>query len=114
MATCWRSGRQLLVADGSGLPWSLDSVRQMSCTRTEFRRVLETAFGSAVSSTSNGLLLTDANVSLHFALSEQKPLQIAALRLSTLRVEISVLAGDDTAARQLLARVDRATLRGGG
>lgn len=96
------------------MPWSGDSVRQMSCTPDEFRRSLVQAFGEAVSDTADGLLLAGDEASLHFALSEQHPRRIAALQLSTLQVEISVRAGDETAARRLLAQVDRATLRGGG
>lgn len=86
----------------------------MSCTRAEFRRSLEQVFGDAVSVTPDGLLLTGHEACLHFALSEQNPLCIAALQLSALRVEIGVRAGDPEAARRLLAQVDRATLRGGG
>lgn len=96
------------------MPWSGDSVRLMSCTPDEFRRSLVQAFGDAVLNTTDGLLLVGDEACLHFALSEQRPLRIAALQLSTLRVEISVRAGDEAAARRLLARVDRATLRGGG
>jgi hypothetical protein len=86
----------------------------MSCSAAEFRRALAKAFGEAVSDTPDGLLLTSGEASLHFTLSEQPPLRIAALQLSTLRVEISVRAGDEKAARRLLAQVDRSTLRGGG
>lgn len=86
----------------------------MSCTPQEFRRSLVQAFGDAVLETPNGLLLAGDGATLHFALSEQQPLRIAALQLSALRVEISVSAGDDEAARRLLSQVDRATLRGGG
>ena len=86
----------------------------MSCTPEEFRRSLVQAFGDAVSDTTGGLLLAGDEASLHFALSEQSPLRIAALQLATLRVEISVRAGCEAAARRLLAQVDRATLRGGG
>lgn len=86
----------------------------MSCTPAEFHRVLAKAFGEAVSLMPDGLLLRGEEASLHFALSEQEPLRIAALQLATLRVEISVRAGDEAAARRLLAQVDRATLRGGG
>jgi hypothetical protein len=86
----------------------------MSCTLEEFRRCLVQVFGDAVSETDRGLLLTGDQASLHFALSEQNPLRIAALQLATLRVEISVRAGGEAAARRLLAQVDRATLRGGG
>lgn len=86
----------------------------MSCTRDEFRRCLVQVFGDAVSDTAGGLLLAGDEACLHFALSEQNPLRIAALQLSTLRVEVSVRAGGEAAARRLLAQVDRATLRGGG
>ncbi|WP_434516165.1 hypothetical protein AB6Q56_05910 [Dechloromonas sp. ARDL1] len=67
-----------------------------------------------MSNAPGGLLLSGEEATLHFALSEQNPLRIAALQLATLRVEISVVAGDESAAQRLLAQVDRATLRGGG
>lgn len=86
----------------------------MSCTAPEFRRALERAFGDAVSQTSEGLLLSADEACLHFALSEQQPLRIAALQLPTLRVEISARAGNEAAVKCLLAQVDQATLRGGG
>lgn len=86
----------------------------MSCTPEEFRRSLVQVFGDAVSDTTGGLLLAGDEATLHFALAEQNPLHIAALQLATLRVEISVCAGSEAAARRLLAQVDRATLRGGG
>jgi hypothetical protein len=86
----------------------------MSCTATEFRLALQNVFGDAVSVVPDGLLISTPEASLHFALSEQNPLRIAALRLDRMRVEISVRAGDETAAERLLSKVDRATLRGGG
>lgn len=106
-------GRRLPVAE-SGLPWRSDRVRQMTCTAEEFRRALVAAFGAAVSRTPNGLLLAGRDASLTFALREQPLLRLAALQLARLRVEIDVHAGDDLAAQDLLAQVDRATLRGGG
>jgi len=86
----------------------------MTCTADEFRRALVAAFGAAVSSTPNGLLLAGRDASLTFTVREQPPLRLAALQLSTLRVEIGVHAGDEPAVQNLLAQVDRATLRGGG
>jgi hypothetical protein len=47
-------------------------------------------------------------------LTGEKSHQIGALQIASLRVEISVQEGDESAAKNLLARVDRATLRGGG
>jgi len=89
-------------------------VRQMSSTPEEFRRALSQAFGAAVSEDASGLLLSVGGVQLHFALRSENARQIGALQLATLRVEISVLGGDEVAAKELLARVDRATQRGGG
>lgn len=86
----------------------------MNSTPAEFRRALVQAFGAAVSDRADGLLLEVDGVQLHFALRAENPRQIGALQLASLRVDISALAGDETRAGQLLARVDRATQRGGG
>lgn len=86
----------------------------MSSTPEEFRRALVQAFGDAVSDEQGGLLLSNGGARLHFAIYSETPKRIGALQLALLRVEISVLAGDATSASELLARVDRATLRGGG
>jgi hypothetical protein len=53
-------------------------------------------------------------VSLHFALIGETPQRVGALQLCTLRTEITVRQGDVQAANELLARIDRATQRGGG
>ena len=86
----------------------------MSSTPGEFRRSLVKAFGEAVTEDATGLLVADGGVSLHFALTGQTPQHIGTLRLCTLRTEITILQGDDEAASELLARIDRATQRGGG
>ena len=86
----------------------------MCCTPEEFRRTLSQAFGEAVSEDASGLLLAEGKVQLHFALQREKTRQIGALQLASLRLEISVREGDAVAASALLAKVDRATLRGGG
>ena len=86
----------------------------MNSSVEEFRRALVQAFGAAVSDTATGLLLTGDGVQLHFALERQDSHFIGALQLTMLRVEISVFSGDEKAAERLLARVDRATQRGGG
>lgn len=89
-------------------------MRLMNSSVEEFRRALVQAYGVAVSETDAGLLLALEGVQLHFALTQEMLHQIGALQLAMLRVEISVLSGDETAAEKLLARVDRATQRGGG
>lgn len=86
----------------------------MSSTPAEFRRALTQAFGAAVTADANGLILTEGGVRLHFALQPEKTRQIGVLKLAALRLEISVQEGDEAAAQKLLARVDRATQRGGG
>jgi hypothetical protein len=86
----------------------------MSSTPAEFRRALAAAFADAVSGDDAGVLVADGETHLHFALTAEKPQRIGALQLATLRVEITVRKGTDTAASALLARVDRATQRGGG
>jgi hypothetical protein len=110
---CWRSGHRLPVAD-QAFPWSDSRVRQMNSTPAEFRRALTQAFGAAVAEVADGLLLTADDSQLHFALTNEPSRQIGALRLDALRVEISVRAGPESAAKKLLVRVDQATQRGGG
>jgi hypothetical protein len=89
-------------------------VRQMNSTPAEFIRALQLAYGSAVSEDEMGVVLKAEGVTIHFALISEKSHQIGALQIASLRVEISVREGDESAAKSLLARVDRATLRGGG
>jgi hypothetical protein len=86
----------------------------MSSTPGEFRRALSKAFGDAVTEDATGLLVADGEVSLHFALISETPQCVGALRLCALRTEITVRQGDHEAASELLARIDRATQRGGG
>ena len=89
-------------------------MRLMNCSAEEFRRALVQAFGPAVTDTAAGLQLAVDGVQLHFALQHEGSHRVGALQLAMLRVEISVQRGDETAAAALLARIDRATLRGGG
>lgn len=89
-------------------------MRLMNATPEEFRRALVQAFGAAVSESGGGLLLTVEKAQLHFALKRENSHRIGALQLAMLRVEIDVRSGDEEAAEKLLARVDRATQRGGG
>jgi hypothetical protein len=86
----------------------------MNSTPAEFRRALLQAFGPAVSNEGDGLLLSLDGVRLHFALQAEAPRKIGALKIASLRVEISVQEGAAAAAESLLAQVDRATQRGGG
>jgi hypothetical protein len=86
----------------------------MNSTAQEFRRALVQAFGPAVTDTAAGLRLAVDGVQLHFALQREGSHRVGALRLAMLRVEISVQRGDEMSAAALLAKVDRATLRGGG
>ncbi len=106
-------GRRSPVAERP-YPWSGERRREMSSTPAEFRRALVQAFGVAVGDEGNGLLLAIDDVRLHFALQSLPARQIGALQLARLQVDISVQAGTSAAAEQLLARVDRATQRGGG
>lgn len=86
----------------------------MSSTPAEFRRALAQAFAAAVSEADDGLLLTVDEVRLHFALRDLPPRQIGALQLARMQVDITVQTGLPAEAEALLARVDRATQRGGG
>ena len=89
-------------------------MRKMNSSPAEFIRALRLAFGAAVCEDATGVLLNAADATIHFALTGEKSHQIGALQIASLRVEISVREGDESAAKNLLARVDRATLRGGG
>lgn len=86
----------------------------MNSTPEEFRRALVQAFGDAVREDTTGWLLATDTATLHFALTDEPPIRLGLLRLPMLRVDISVRAGDEQAARALQERVDRATQRGGG
>ena len=86
----------------------------MSSTPGEFRRAMVNALGAAVSEDADGLLVSDGEVRLRFALSSTEAQRVGALQLNALRVEISVLQGGAEAVSALLARIDRATQRGGG
>lgn len=86
----------------------------MNGTPAEFERALRLAFAGGLTADASGLLLTVDSVQLHFALQREKERCLGALQLPLLRVEISVRGGGREAAEKLLARVDRATLRGGG
>jgi len=86
----------------------------MSSTPGEFRRALFAAFGDAVSEDGGGLLVSENDVRLHFALRSENPQRVGELQLCALRVEITVRQGDEAAAAALLDRIDRATQRGGG
>ena len=89
-------------------------MRQMNSSPAEFIRALRLAFGAAVCEDATGVLLNVEDVTIHFALTSEKAHQIGALQIASLRVEISVREGEESAAKSLLALVDRATLRGGG
>lgn len=86
----------------------------MTGTPDEFRRALRHAFGDAVSEDTAGLRVSTAGASIRFRLGSADPVALGVLRLPVLQVEVAVLHGDPEAARQLLARIDRATQRGGG
>ena len=89
-------------------------MRQMNSSPAEFIRALRLAFGAAVCEDATGVLLNVEDVTIHFALASETAHQIGALQIDSLRGEISVREGEESAAKSLLARVDRATLRGGG
>lgn len=86
----------------------------MNSTPAEFERSLRLAFAEGLTMDASGLLLAVDGVQLHFALRSEKGRRIGALQLPLLRVEVSVRGGSRDGAVKLLARVDRATLRGGG
>jgi hypothetical protein len=86
----------------------------MTGSAAEFRRALRQAFGAAAIDSGSGVRLIEDGVCLRFDLAAVAPLRIGALVLERLQVRVSVESGDAEAARRLLARVDRATQRGGG
>jgi hypothetical protein len=101
------------VADGP-FPWSGQSVRIMNGSAAEFRRALRHAFGEAVRDSAGAPEVGVGGTCLRFTLTELPAQRIGALQLPLLRVEVSILSGTDPEAAELLARVDRATQRGGG
>lgn len=86
----------------------------MNSTAEEFSRALKLAFGDNVQESAGGVLLSDAQSTLLFEFGNATRQNLGALKIQLLRVQISVISGDEAAAKDLLARVDRATLRGGG
>jgi hypothetical protein len=86
----------------------------MTGSAAEFRRALRQAFGEAVDESGAGVRLAVDGVRLRFDIAGEAPLRIGALALERVQVRVSVEAGDPAAAGRLLARVDRATQRGGG
>ena len=89
-------------------------MREMNSTPAEFRRALVQAFGDAVADDVSGLVLSADDVVLHYVLTPGTSHTVGAIRIPLLRVEISVRQGDGASVAALLARVDRATQRGGG
>lgn len=89
-------------------------MRLMNSTPAEFARALRLAFGDALGEDATGLTLKTDCASLHFSLISENSRKIGALQINSLRVEISVQEGNEAAVGALLARVDRATFRGGG
>lgn len=96
------------------LPWSRTATRQMAIGVEEFIRAVDAAFPGTVVRGGAALTVSDAKASLRIAYSEGAPQRLGALQLPSLLVQISVLAGDAQSAAALLARLDRATQRGGG
>jgi hypothetical protein len=86
----------------------------MTGSAAEFRRALRQAFGESVVESGAGVRLAIEGICLRFELTAMAPLRIGALALERVQVRVSVESGDADAARRLLARVDRATQRGGG
>lgn len=86
----------------------------MNSSADEFCRALKLAFGDSVHESEGGVRLNHGQTTLHFAFSSEQPQSLGALKIQLLRVQVSVISGDEAAAKDLLARVDRATLRGGG
>ena len=82
--------------------------------RRGFKFVGSTICYALMQSAVRGLLLDLDGVQLQFALERQDSQRLGALQIEYLRVKISICAGEDAAAEKLLAKVDRATQRGGG
>lgn len=89
-------------------------MRTMTVTADEFRGALQRAFGSALAEVPEGVRLIADGAQLLFVIEAAPSLRLGALDLARLRVEVRTEAGDEASAHRLLARVDRATQRGGG
>lgn len=86
----------------------------MSGTPAEFIRALETAFGDAVRVEGRQVSVATPAAGLAFTLSPLPPLRLGRLELPRQEVAVAVVKGEPAAAAELLARIDRATQRGGG
>jgi hypothetical protein len=86
----------------------------MTMSAAEFVRAVSFAFPDTVQLENAALTIADAHARLRFGYSENEPRRLGALRLPSLQVQVSVLAGSTESAAALLARFDRATQRGGG
>lgn len=86
----------------------------MAATPGEFVSALATAFPAAATAGDGWAEVAEDGVRLRFDYAVGPPRRIGSLELPSLLVTISVLEGDPDPAAELLARVDRATQRGGG
>ncbi len=86
----------------------------MTVTSQEFVHGLETAFPGAVTAAGDWVEVARSGVRLRFTFRSIPPLRLGILSLARIEVEVSVQAGDATAAQALLTEIDRATQRGGG
>ena len=86
----------------------------MTSSPGEFIGSLKTAFPGAVETGHNTLTVTHGAARVRFDYQVGPAWRIGSLELPSLRLDISILAGDPEAVTDLIDRVDRATQRGGG
>lgn len=86
----------------------------MTGTPGAFRGAVRRAFGDAVVDDATGVEVALDGVRIRFTLRTLPPQRHGALQLECFEAEIAVLAGDAGHAATVLARIDRATQRGGG
>ncbi len=97
-------------------PWSHQRQREMSGTPAEFLRILRWLFPESVtaSADSRTIELSEEGLVVEFRLLPLPPRKIALLEIERMQLDIDLRAGDAAALPGLMAKIDRATQRGGG
>ncbi|MDP1654212.1 MAG: hypothetical protein Q8L56_15960 [Rhodocyclaceae bacterium] len=89
-------------------------IREMAATEHEFRHGLTFAFPQGVTEHDGAFHVVHAGAAMEIVTEPLPPRIIAALRLPVLSVRIRFTAGTPERQQEMLARMDRAMLRGGG
>jgi hypothetical protein len=89
--------------------------RDITATREAFIAGLRLAFpGDVMTETEQGVRVSQRGVLMELTIAAGPDRAIALLRLPTIRVRVSFLAGSPRRQRAMLEQMDRAMQRGGG